>query len=688
MTRQPRPTTGLREGAPQLSRILSVCLCAIVAFVSTTGMTLLQPSPAIAASGTLTVETPLHQDPYHDSPMVALLSPGAVVTIDGPPVDGFYPVTAGDLTGWMRGETMSVAKDVPVEVVASYPPADTQDMAASTAQDAQDPNLSGPASSTPIDSTTDPAAAPPPADPAMGAPPPADGAPASDPAAAPPPPETATPPAGETTQEPAPGTTDPAAAGTTTPDPAQTGTAPPPPADATTMATEPVATASAPTDSPATEPPSPGPEMAPAATGGTGGTDAAPVASEPVSTPEPNVAPGPVAVTGPEGPATAAADVPIRVGPGTDFDRITLAPSGSTIYQTGHVIDGYVSVQFDGVTGWAALDDLASPGTESTPPPDATATESPVAGETLSADDSTPPSATEMSDGDSADRDKDKGEKENANNGNNQNDAANTPTPTPEPNPWGPASVLVNTPVYAGPSPDSGLIFTVPQGSTLEKTGEISHGYVSVRYKEVYGWAALDHLAEPIEFVEETLPEDSDDPVETKTPKPGSGVAYTTVDLSLRAGPSAEEEPIVVVPAGSRVELTGVMEGNFQRVTFGGEMGWISNDFLTNPKDPRPNHERKNKRKHYTEREIIKIINKAAKRHGQSKKDMVRVARCESNLDPYAVNPSGSYGLFQFIRSTWESTPYGDEDIFDPEANANAAGWMWAQGRKSEWVCQ
>jgi soluble lytic murein transglycosylase-like protein len=67
---------------------------------------------------------------------------------------------------------------------------------------------------------------------------------------------------------------------------------------------------------------------------------------------------------------------------------------------------------------------------------------------------------------------------------------------------------------------------------------------------------------------------------------------------------------------------------------------------------------------------------------------MLRVARCESNLDPYAVNPSGSYGLFQFIRSTWESTPYGDEDVFDPRANAMAAGWMWAEGRRSEWVCK
>ena len=53
-----------------------------------------------------------------------------------------------------------------------------------------------------------------------------------------------------------------------------------------------------------------------------------------------------------------------------------------------------------------------------------------------------------------------------------------------------------------------------------------------------------------------------------------------------------------------------------------------------------------------------------------------------------AVNPAGSYGLFQFVPSTWASTPYANEDIFDAYASANAAGWMWSVGRRNEWVCQ
>ncbi|MFN8590254.1 MAG: SH3 domain-containing protein [Thermomicrobiales bacterium] len=264
-----------------------------------------------------------------------------------------------------------------------------------------------------------------------------------------------------------------------------------------------------------------------------------------------------------------------------------------------------------------------------------------------------------------------------------------TPEPTPDPAPQGPASSLVNMPVFSGPGPDYALIFTVPAGSAVEQTGQLENGYVSVRYKEVVGWSARDQLGDPIASVDETLDAKDAEPVDTRTPRPGSGVAYTVVDLSLRAGPSADEEPVAVIPAGSRVVLTGVMEYGFQRVNFKDQIGWVSNEYLSTPADPEPEADKGGRDgKQYSEDQIIHIIYDAADRYGQSRTAMLRVARCESNLDPYAVNPSGSYGLFQFIRPTWKSTPFGDQDIFDPKANANAAGWMWSQGRKSEWVCQ
>ena len=58
------------------------------------------------------METPLHDSADPAAPVIVLLPEGTIVSIEGPPVDGFYPVTAGDQSGWMRGETVQVEKDL------------------------------------------------------------------------------------------------------------------------------------------------------------------------------------------------------------------------------------------------------------------------------------------------------------------------------------------------------------------------------------------------------------------------------------------------------------------------------------------------------------------------------------------------------------------------------------------------
>ncbi len=74
---------------------------------------------------------------------------------------------------------------------------------------------------------------------------------------------------------------------------------------------------------------------------------------------------------------------------------------------------------------------------------------------------------------------------------------AATPVPDPGAGPLGPARVAAEVPILAGPGPGFGLIATAPAGSTVEQTGHLVGGYVTVRYAEVTGWMPLDHLAAP-----------------------------------------------------------------------------------------------------------------------------------------------------------------------------------------------
>lgn len=161
----------------------------------------------------------------------------------------------------------------------------------------------------------------------------------------------------------------------------------------------------------------------------------------------------------------------------------------------------------------------------------------------------------------------------------------------------------------------------------------------------------------------------------------------TSTDLNLRDSADQNAPVRAVVPRGERVEPTGALRDGWVELRWDGKSGWVLGRFLA---APRPIVVKRDDNDAAWSREELKaIIFDAADRYGQSREDMLRVARCESNLVPSAVNEhGGSYGLFQFKPGTWLSTPYGEYDIFDPRPNANAAAWMWSVGRRREWVCQ
>lgn len=232
----------------------------------------------------------------------------------------------------------------------------------------------------------------------------------------------------------------------------------------------------------------------------------------------------------------------------------------------------------------------------------------------------------------------------------------------------------------SGPSTDSSIITVMPDGAQVTLNGTANNGFLAVTYNGTDGWAFADYLSTSGASTGGDSGSVADGPTGTAWVIDGA--------LNLRSGPSTDSSILTVMPGDAQVTMTGQSSNGFDSVTYNGTDGWAYADYLSTTQ-PSSDSGAAADAKAAGNEDIVSIIYAAADKYGQPRADMLRVAECESNLDPNAVNPvSGTSGLFQFMPSTFASTPYAGYSIFDPWASANAAGWMWSVGRRGEWACQ
>ncbi|HET7094104.1 MAG TPA: transglycosylase SLT domain-containing protein [Thermomicrobiales bacterium] len=217
--------------------------------------------------------------------------------------------------------------------------------------------------------------------------------------------------------------------------------------------------------------------------------------------------------------------------------------------------------------------------------------------------------------------------------------------------------------LMAGPGATYGVLTTIPAGSSLKVAGDASDGFVPVTYNGVSGWV-------PAGVV------DNGDGGGANANGNGDGDGGGNNGNGGGGGQgNGDAAPATGATDASSISSDAASGGDTSGAAPAAAP--VNDGALVPPTDSQ-----------YSPDQIVGIITDAAHQYGQNPDDMVRVARCESGLNPNAVGGGQYYGLYQFVPSTFAGTPYGDQSIFDPSANAGAAAWMWSQGKKGQWTCQ
>lgn len=216
-------------------------------------------------------------------------------------------------------------------------------------------------------------------------------------------------------------------------------------------------------------------------------------------------------------PATTTDALNLRSGPGTSHAVIVVMPRGAAVTLTGKTSGGFKSVTWQGFSGWASADYLKQQGTTT-----------PVA-----------PPAT----------------------------SAGTATTTD----------ALNLRTGAGTSYT--VITVMPRGATVTLTGKSANGFYELTWSGHKGWASGDYLKMSSSVPPNPAPQPKPDPSPPKPESP-NGSAVTTDALNLRASASLSARVLVVMPAKSKVALTGRAQGNFLELSWNGQKGWAHKDYL------------------------------------------------------------------------------------------------------------
>jgi uncharacterized protein YgiM (DUF1202 family) len=118
-----------------------------------------------------------------------------------------------------------------------------------------------------------------------------------------------------------------------------------------------------------------------------------------------------------------------------------------------------------------------------------------------------------------------------------------------------------NLNLRSGPGKNYGVIWIIPKGTEVIASNSQTNGYSEVTVNGREGWAYRQYLVSP------------DAPAV-------SGTMVTVDYLNFRRGPGTAEEVIKVLPPLASVEITGQVVNGYRYVYSDGMPGWVFNAYL------------------------------------------------------------------------------------------------------------
>ncbi|HEU5433633.1 MAG TPA: SH3 domain-containing protein, partial [Thermomicrobiales bacterium] len=176
-------------------------------------------------------------------------------------------------------------------------------------------------------------------------------------------------------------------------------------------------------------------------------------------------------------------------------------------------------------------------------------------------------------------------------------------------------SAAADVALMAGPGATFGVLTTVPAGSSLKVEGDASDGFVPVSYNGVSGWVPAGAVDNGDSGGDNGANGGNDGGGKGN----GGNASAAPADTATNASSTSSD----TAPAG---DASGAAPAAAPATDSG----------LNPPAGGQ-----------YSQNQVIGIITDAAHQYGQNSDDMVRVARCESGLNPSAVGGGQYYGLFQ-----------------------------------------